>query len=201
MRLSKIEFLAMNNPIRRFVQKHLEFKIFKGYLKKHNINLENKVILDAGCGSGYSTQLILDEFNPSKLVAFDYMPEQIRLALKRNLKANFFVGDLTNIISPNNTYDAVFIFGVVHHIPEWKKALSEVYRVLKPNGVFLIEELNKTVINIANPLGFYHPEEAKFSWQEFKQGLITSGFRILEDRNIILSGMKSFLCIKSNNTK
>ncbi len=59
MRLSKAEFLAMNNPVRRYVQKHLELKIIREHLKKHNFSLEGKIILDAGCGSGYSTQLII----------------------------------------------------------------------------------------------------------------------------------------------
>jgi len=52
MRLGKLEFLAMNNPLRRWVQKHVEFRIFKNQLQKRDIHLEDGVIMDAGCGSG-----------------------------------------------------------------------------------------------------------------------------------------------------
>ena len=130
MRLSRIEFLAMNNYVRRFLQKHLEFKIFKQLLKKHNIDLTGKVILDVGCGSGYGSELIVKEFKPSQIIGFNFMPEQIALAKKRRLKADFFVCDATKIELPDNMFDAAFVFGVLHHIPEWKKSLQEIARVL-----------------------------------------------------------------------
>jgi len=199
MRLSKVEFLAMNNPIRRYVQKHLELKIIKEHLKKHNISLEGKIILDAGCGSGYSTQLIINEFKPSKIFAFDFMEEQIRLAKKRNLVAEFSIGDVANINFDSNTFDAVFVFGVLHHVPEWRKALSEIARVLKPGGIFIVEELNGFVITIANILGFTHPKEAQFKWNEFISELNIAGFRILEQKKIILNEAKSFLCRKEGD--
>ena len=53
MRLSKAEFFAMNNPIRRLMQRNLEFRAFRESLKKHNIDLRGKMILDAGCGLGW----------------------------------------------------------------------------------------------------------------------------------------------------
>lgn len=177
MRLGKLEFRAMNNPFRRWVQKHIELKIFKNQLKKCLIDLDRKVILDAGCGSGYSTELIMKEFNPSHIIAFDYMPEQISLARKRNLKIDFSVGDLTKIDSPNNTFDAVFVFGVLHHIPHWGKALSEVSRVLKPNGVLLVDE----------------PGEG-FNWKEFESGIKVVNMDILDVKKFFLSYFRAYLC-------
>jgi len=62
MRLGKLEFLAMNNPLRRWIQKHTEFRIFRNQLKRCFVDLDGEVIMDAGCGSGYSTELIVKEF-------------------------------------------------------------------------------------------------------------------------------------------
>lgn len=196
MKLSRIEFLAMNNPIRRFVQKHLEFRKFKRYLKDRDIDLIGKIILDAGCGSGYSTELIFNEFAPSQLVAFDLMPEQINLANKRNLGADFFVGDVANIELPSNMFDAVFIFGILHHVPDWKRALREMARVLKPQGVLLMEEVGGTIIELVKWLGFVHPKEAMFSWPEFENEVRLAGFEIIENKKIVFEGFKSFLCLK-----
>ena len=98
MRLGKMEFLAMNNSVRRAIQKHVEFKIFRELLHRHNINLKNKVILDGGCGSGFSTKLITEEFNPEKIIAFDYMPEQIERAQKKYKEISFFTGKLKTLI-------------------------------------------------------------------------------------------------------
>ncbi|MCP2519849.1 class I SAM-dependent methyltransferase [Candidatus Aminicenantes bacterium AC-335-A11] len=197
MKLNKIEFLVMNSPIRRFFQKNIDFKIFKKYLKKYNIDLTGKVILDAGCGSGYSSKIILEEFKPSKLYAFDFMPEQIKLAKKLNLReVNFFVGDITKIPLPPSTFDGVFVIGVLHHVPEWKRSLYEVSRVLKKGGVLLIEELSGSFVNFFNRLGFTHPKEARFEWSDFVNGMEKAGFKILEERKIFFEGIKSFICIK-----
>ena len=40
--LGTFEFLAMNNPVKRFFHKHLELRIFKEFLKEHNVDIEGK---------------------------------------------------------------------------------------------------------------------------------------------------------------
>jgi ubiquinone/menaquinone biosynthesis C-methylase UbiE len=179
MRLGTFEFWAMNNPVRRAFQKYFEMKIFREFLNKNGIELSGACILDGGCGSGYSTGLIEKEFTPSKLIAFDYMPEQIALAKKRNLHAAFSVGDLTMIREPDASYDAVFIFGVIHHVPRWKQALKEIYRILKTDGVMLIEE----------------PRE-RFIFNELEQGFIKTGFKILNTKKWLFGYFASYLCSK-----
>jgi ubiquinone/menaquinone biosynthesis C-methylase UbiE len=188
--------MVMNNPFRRFIQKNLEFKIFKHFLKKHNISLTGKTILDAGCGSGYSSEIVSKEFTPAQLIAFDLMPQHIKMAKKRGLEANFFVGDVTKIDLPSNTFDAVFIFGILHHVPEWRKALREIARVLKSEGVLLVEEVNREGVDFVNHLGFYHPGEARFDWSEFAEGIRLSGFEILEEKKILIDEFRSFICLK-----
>ena len=182
MRLGMLEFVAINNPFRRWIQKHVEFKIFKKHLKKWHIELEGGVIMDAGCGSGYSTQLLVNEYHPSHIVAFDYMPEQIRLARKRGLNVGFVVGDLREIESEDTTYDAVFIFGVLHHIPQWRKALSEVGRVLKPGGVLLVDE-----------------PKYGFTWEELESGMRSVGFDILDVSSFFFKYFHTYLCQRQPN--
>ena len=45
-----------------------------------------------------------------------------------------WTGDVTPIPTPTATYDAVFDFGILHHVTEWRCALAEVARVLRPGG-------------------------------------------------------------------
>ena len=177
-RLSKIEFWAMNNAVRRWLQRNVELKVFQRFLKKQNIDLNNKAILDAGCGSGYSTEIISKIFNPSKIIAFDLMPEQIKLAQKRRTDAVFYTGDINKIKFPDDTFDAVFIFGVIHHVCSWKKALKEISRVLKNRGALLIEE-----------------PRVIFKWNEFENELNSIGYEILEKVKLMGNYFKSYLCI------
>jgi len=199
MKLSNLEFIVMNNPIRRWFQKRLELRVFKQHLNKYNIDLNDKVILDIGCGSGYSTELISKEFAPSRLFAFDYMPEQVELAKKRGVNSAFFVGDATEIDLDSNTFDAAFVFGVLHHIPGWKKAIREIARILKSDGVLLIEEPRECFINFADFLGFYHPKAARFSWQEFEKELELGGFKILTKKTFLVGTFRSYLCLNQKN--
>jgi ubiquinone/menaquinone biosynthesis C-methylase UbiE len=179
MRLGRLEFLAMNNPLRRWLQKHIEFRIFKNQLQKRDIHLEDGVIMDAGCGSGYSTELIVNEYHPSQVIAFDYMPEQVRSAERRRLNVEFLVGDLRGIECESSTCDAVFIFGVLHHIAEWKKALCEVARVLKPGGVLLFDE-----------------PRYLFTWAELEAGVKSTGMDILELQTFFFHYFHAYLCQK-----
>lgn len=194
--LNTKEFKAMNSPYRRFLQKNIEFKIFKDFLRKHQINLNNKVILDIGCGSGFSTQLIHNQFQPKRLIALDYMPEQIVLASKRFAQAEFMVGDVTNLQLESNTVDAAFAFLILHHVPQWPLGLKEINRVLKPGGVFLVEEPNAEAVEYADTKkGYNHPIEGRFSFEEFAQTLRDAGFEILEEKQWSKFN-KSWLCQK-----
>ncbi len=197
MELNKFEFYLMNNPMRRWLQKHVEFKTFKGFLDKHNLSLEGKIVLDAGCGSGYSTKLI-HQFSPANLIGFDLMPSQIAKAKQKYPELNFFVRDVLDTQLDTDKFDAAFVFGILHHIPGWKDAIKEVYRTLKPGGVLLIEDLNKDASQFfATYMRFDHPPEAYFTWEEFSYYLEETGFTILEQTRIFSKGVGSFLCLKN----
>jgi ubiquinone/menaquinone biosynthesis C-methylase UbiE len=179
MRLGKLEFLAMNNPFRHLLMKHIEFRIFRRLLRSNDLDLTGKTILDAGCGSGYSTELIAAEFRPSRLMAFDLMPEQIRLAARRQVNAEFFVGDMTDLDLADGTADAAFVFGVLHHIPRWQAAMQELARVLRAGGVLLVEE-----------------PHYGFGWPELENGLEDAGLNILDKKPFCFGFFRSYLCLK-----
>jgi len=199
MRLSKLEYLVMNSRLRRFAQRHIEFKVFNQLLTTHHIDLSGQAILDAGCGSGYSSELITREYSPSRLVSFDFMPEHIRLARKRDLKAVLFLGDMSAMALPPENFDGAFTFGVLHHVPGWRHALREIARVLKPGGVFLVQEFQGKAVAIANSLGFTHPKEARFDWSEFEDGLTAAGLRILDNKKTLFQASAFFLCMRESD--
>ena len=93
---------------------------------------------------------MFDIFGAESVDAFDLDPRMIELASRR-LRARgesvcLWTADITAIPAANNHYDAVFDFGVIHHVPNWPDVLREVYRVLKPGGRFYAEEVLEKLI-------------------------------------------------------
>ncbi len=197
MELNKIEFMAMNNPIRRLSQKYIEFKRFEKYIVKNNITLLNSTILDAGCGSGYSSKLISKRFRPKELIAFDYMPKQIEIAKQKNPYATYYVDDITAVNQPTEKFDAVFVFEILHHVPNWQQAISELYRVIKKGGYLFICEVNdKGVLFVDKYLKFHHPPEARFSWEQFSKALMDGNFIIEEQSKLVFNYFRAYVCKK-----
>jgi len=57
------------------------------------------------------------------------------------------VCDATRLAYPDASFDAVYSFGVLHHIPDVERAVDEIHRVLKPDGHLLVMLYNRESIN------------------------------------------------------
>ena len=70
---------------------------------------------------------LFELFSAATVDAFDLDPKMIELAGKRlesrGDRVSLWVGDATHIEAPESTYDTVFDFGIIHHIPDWRKAV------------------------------------------------------------------------------
>ena len=199
MEMSERDMSMVNSSPKEFINRYYKFKGFEKLLQRNDVDLVGKVILDAGCGSGHTLQLIAGRYEPGELHGFDFMPEQIELAKQRGLAAEIFVGDITDIALPDGKFDAVFIQGVLHHVPEWRKALEEINRVIKPGGVLLLEEPNKRFLDFVERFfGMDHPEESRFEWPELISALDEAGFIVCDIRKqrMTAGNWRNFLCIK-----
>jgi len=194
--ISEKELKGVNSPFRAFSLK-LKLRSYHKKFREIGIDLENTVILDAGCGRGFSTAIIIKRFNPCKIHAFDYLPEQIELAKKMDLQANFSVGSITDIKLLDDECDAVFVFNVLHHVPEWSDGIQEVARILKSGGHVLFEEPTKQYTNFTDKLvRNKHPEEAKFTREEFVNQLKIHDLTLIKDMSTFFGRYLALLCRK-----
>ena len=109
--------------------------------------------------------------------------------------AEFLQADAAQLPFTDNHYDLVVDFGIIHHIPNWRDALAEIHRVLKPQGEFFFEELPVETWErgIGKPLKkvLKHPYDDMFRQLEFVRELESLGFDV-EVREDSLIGLYHF---------
>jgi ubiquinone/menaquinone biosynthesis C-methylase UbiE len=199
-RLNDRELAAMDSKLRRLSQRRIELPVFVRMLDRAGIDLRGGRLLEIGCGNGYGMSLLAERFRPSRLAGIDLMPEQIERARARlPQSAEVAVGDATRLEFADASFDGVFVFGILHHIPAWRTALAEIARVLRPGGVLLIEELHGGYIAVQDRfLGTAHPREAAFDWPTFRAGLEEAGLLIAEEIGLVPRAARSWLAVKSS---
>ena len=176
-KLSDREYRAMNSGPRRLLQRWYEFPI----LRRMGVTFTGKDVLEIGCGSGYAAQLILLDA-PKSYVGVDVMPEQLALARRRGLSAaEFRLEDATHLTSvPSASIDLVAVFGILHHIPDWRRAVAECRRVLRPGGEVYLEEPDGGALGWFDSLFRWgHPREARFRLQALYAEVESNGFEQL----------------------
>jgi ubiquinone/menaquinone biosynthesis C-methylase UbiE len=103
-------------------------------------------ILEVGCGAGYESELIAKEFPSCEIIGVDLAKEMIDEANTSREKLpglKFQVTDALKLPFMDNEFDFVFTLASVKHWADLHKGLSEINRVLKPNGKALVLEIDK----------------------------------------------------------
>lgn len=104
-----------------------------------------KIILDIATGTG-DLAILMTETNAEKIIGLDIsdgMLEVGRTKIKQknlNAKIEMVLADSENMPYADNYFDAITVAFGVRNFENLEKGLSEILRVLKPNGVFVILE-------------------------------------------------------------
>lgn len=108
-----------------------------------NMNIkENEAILEIGFGNGKFFNKLFAKAGNIKISGIDFSKEMVSMAIKNNQssvragKLNLQLGSSDNLPFPNDSFDKVFCINVIYFWDQPEKHLSEVNRVLKPNGEF-----------------------------------------------------------------
>ncbi len=142
-------------------------------------------ILDIGCGGGATLSRLLERAPEGHITGVDYSAVAVQTSLKtneeavRNKRISVVQGSVEKLPFPSESFNVVTTVESFYFWPSPEKDLSEVFRVLKRNGVFVL------VLNQYDS-GFLTVEEWKiakkygmklFSREEMSQMLLDQGFR------------------------
>lgn len=110
---------------------------------------QDAVVLDVGCAQGRSAAPFISR--GANVIGFDISKVMIQMVQKRFYTQKtirhmpyFFVGDTAHFPFQDQVFDVVILHGVLHHLAHPSFVCREISRVLKPGGIFLGLENNKT---------------------------------------------------------
>lgn len=101
-------------------------------------------ILELGCGAGYAIKLLLEKDLTQEIVGLDISPTIIRSAKLRNKKAikekraKLVQANLNKLPFGNENFNTVFSIQTIYFWTDIDRTLSEIFRVLKPEGVVIL---------------------------------------------------------------
>ena len=109
-----------------------------------NINPEG-TMLDLGCGEGRHIFGVMEKFPDLKCIGLDPHIESLDKAFEglkflesiSNTKTNFLSGSAYSLPFSDDSFDLVVCSEVLEHLHDYKDAIKEINRVLKPGGQFL----------------------------------------------------------------
>lgn len=112
-------------------------------IKKQSVkflNAHNVKVLDLCTGTGDIAGFI---DKSCKVIGVDFSDKMLEIARKKYPWINFIEGDCTNLPFEDNYFDVVTISFGLRNIENYDNALDEIYRVLKPNGLFMHLDFGK----------------------------------------------------------
>jgi len=122
--------------------------------------VKNKKVLDIASGEGYGS-FFISQFAES-VEGVDISHEAVTYAQLKYQSDNlsFSQGSATDLAFPDHSFDVVISFETVEHLVEQKQMMSELRRVLKPEGCLIISTPNRPI---------YSEESGEYNEFHFKE--------------------------------
>lgn len=174
--LSDEAFLGYLNDIDRsfraeaYFAQHRKEPLFSGLMPLKW--LKGKRALEVGCGLGAHTEMLCRA--GALVTAVDLSPTSVEVTRRRlrlkGLKGEVLEGDAESLPFPNETFDYIWSWGVIHHSPNTIACAREIVRVLRPSGQFGIMLYHRNSmynwINVIFRYGILHGKLRNMSVQE-----------------------------------
>ena len=166
--------------------------------------------LDVACGKGRVSRMLNQR--GLKTISLDISQEMLDIGYERGIIANPQREDGENLSFDDNSFDVVTCINALVHFPNPEKAISEAYRVLRENGVYLCTTSNPYDLGylprivskgIRNIFGSHSENKGDGIFRyiapsKIRRALINQGFRIEDE---IRLGVLTPVEIKGRNGK
>jgi ubiquinone/menaquinone biosynthesis C-methylase UbiE len=191
----KVKDLGITGPFTRWYDKNTrenrieEMREYANEVKKHLT--DNAKVLEVAPGPGYFS-IELAKMGNYNITGMDISADFVEIcktnAKRENISVNFLQGNVSKMPFEDNTFNFIFCSAAFKNFKKPVTALSEMYRVLKNDGIVLIVDMNhdvsKETLNEASAKSSKPGFERWFMKMTFK-GLCNAAYSKDELENII----------------
>jgi ubiquinone/menaquinone biosynthesis C-methylase UbiE len=160
---------------------------------------ERPVIMDIGCSSGFLLRDIKKQFPHAQVVGADYVPAPLHKLAKVHPDWPLIQFDLTTSPLPDACLDAASLANVLEHIGDDAMAVKQVYRMLRPGGVAVIEVPAGPHLFDVYDKQLMHFR--RYSQKSLNELLAGAGFEVHDESHIGFFVYPAFAMIKKRNKK
>ncbi|MAG50648.1 hypothetical protein CL621_03345 [archaeon] len=136
---------------KNFILALMEKNRLKQIIKLSDVKKEDTV-LDLGCGEGHLLNLLPEVKEITGLDISKVALSRANTLLKDRTNIKLLFGSAEDTKFENNSFDKIFCSEVLEHVPDPKKVIEEIYRILKKDGILVVsipdEKRIKTIMNI-----------------------------------------------------
>jgi len=130
-------------------------RIYADHLARYEFSevyVRSKQVLDAACGTGYGSATLLAR-GAARVSGIDISAESIQYASGHfaNRQTQFAVGNVKQLPFINQCFDVVVSFETLEHLTGVPQYLTEVSRVLRADGTFIVSSPNRVVTSPGYP--------------------------------------------------
>ena len=166
------------------VEGSIALEHFHRYLFAREL-VSEKAVLDIASGEGYGSAVLAEK--ASRVVGVDISREAVEHARKKYRKNNleYLVGNCADIPLPDASIDVIVSFETIEHHDQHEEMMSEMRRVLRPDGLVIISSPDK--YNYSDVPGYNNPYHVKELYRHEFEELLSSTFE-----NVSLAGQRIF---------
>lgn len=173
-----LRYLVDREEWRARAKRDLVFRLWEKYRTSNNNEVQN--ILDFGCGTGVLQEEFEKRFGGTGF-GIDTSPEAIGYCRKRGLRrVRKFAG--SRIPFKDNSFDLVTAIDVLEHIKDDLKALLEIKRVLKKNGLAILLVPAHRELWSTRDINLRHFR--RYETGELESKCQKAGFKLLTSKNV-----------------
>ena len=146
-------------------------------------------ILDLGTADGQMLNRVKKRYPEAHCVGIEYSRELVRYGQSKYPEIGFLRADVQELPFSAISFDAALITAVIEHVPDPKRVIGEVFRVLKPGGLLIMTSPDPFWEYVATKVGHLNGDQHHqvLNITELGRLLDQNGFEVLISQKFMLS--------------